>query len=108
MDKCPMCKGYGTYVNSFGQTRRCGTCKGIGEVTSATEVMNKLLGTPIDLGEAKRLIAGDVQARHGITQLARDEYTRALKDLRQGISWILLDNTAIKYSPERRQIRHSR
>ena len=27
---CPICKGHGSYLNSFSQARRCGTCKGTG------------------------------------------------------------------------------
>lgn len=109
MDQCPMCKGDGRYVNSFSQPRRCGTCKGTGQVESAEKIMNSLLGEPITLADAKLLIASDVQDRHGVaTQLARDEYTRALGDLRKGISWTLLDDTAIKYNLESHIIRHSR
>ena len=33
---CPQCKGYGTYLNSFGAVRRCGTCKGKKVVDQAT------------------------------------------------------------------------
>ena len=27
---CPICKGQGSYLNSFSQVRRCGTCRGTG------------------------------------------------------------------------------
>jgi len=27
---CPMCEGQGSYLNSFRQVRRCGTCRGTG------------------------------------------------------------------------------
>lgn len=32
---CPICKGQGSYLNSFRQVRRCGTCRGTGNAPRA-------------------------------------------------------------------------
>lgn len=61
----------------------------------------------LTLGEVKMLIAGDVQDRHGTgTDAARDAFREAMKSLRKGISWILADETAVKYFEADRTFHH--
>jgi hypothetical protein len=116
MDQCPICHGEGNGFNTFGQLRRCTSCKGKKVVVSAKAVIDGMLGAPISLGDAKILIATDVQARHGgATDEARTAYTevmedirKGMRDLRNGFNYFLLDDTVIKFNAERRDIRHSR
>lgn len=61
----------------------------------------------LTLGEVKVLVAGDVQDRHGVgTDAARDAFREALKGLRDGVSWILTDGTAVKYFEADRTFHH--
>jgi len=100
LPKCRRCDGTGVWAGR-GVCFRCGGSGAV--ITSKETVMNEV----IDLGQVKALIAGDVQDRHGIgTQLARDEFTRAMKGLRRHEGWIMLDGTAIKYMTSERVFRH--
>lgn len=61
----------------------------------------------LTLVEVKSLIAGDVQDRHGVgTDAAREAFREAMKGLRGGDHWILVDGTAVKYIAAERVFRH--